>query len=148
MSHTYTYLATHFVFSTKDRLPMITADLKPRLWSYMSGIINNLGGEALAINGMADHAHLLVLLPPTIAMAESLRTLKANISKWVHENWREQSKFTWQSGYSAFSVSKSGIKDVLRYIDNQEEHHRKFSYQEELLSLVKKHGLEYDERYT
>jgi putative transposase len=148
MSHTYTYLATHIVFSTKDRLPMITADLKPRLWSYMSGIINNLGGEALAINGMADHAHLLVLLPPTIAMAESLRTLKANTSKWVHENWREQSKFTWQSGYSAFSVSKSGVKDVLRYIDNQEEHHRKFSYQEELLSLVKKHGLEYDERYT
>jgi putative transposase len=148
MSHTYTYLATHIVFSTKDRLPMTTADLKPRLWSYMSGIINNLGGEALAINGMADHAHLLVLLPPTIAMAESLRTLKANTSKWVHENWREQSKFTWQSGYSAFSVSKSGVKDVLRYIDNQEEHHRKFSYQEELLSLVKKHGLEYDERYT
>ncbi len=148
MSHTYTYLATHIVFSTKDRLPMITADLKPRLWSYMSGIINNVGGEALAINGMADHAHLLVLLPPTIAMAESLRTLKANTSKWVHENWREQSKFTWQSGYSAFSVSKSGVKDVVRYIDNQEEHHRKFSYQEELSSLFKKHGLEYDKRYT
>ncbi|MEP6775630.1 MAG: IS200/IS605 family transposase [Chloroflexota bacterium] len=148
MSHTYTYLATHIVFSTKDRLSMITADLKPRLWSYMSGIINNLGGEALAINGMADHAHLLVLLPPTIAMAESLRTLKANTSKWVHENWREQSKFTWQSGYSAFSVSKSGVKDVVRYIDNQEEHHRKFSYQEELSSLFKKHGLEYDKRYT
>lgn len=68
MSHTYTYLATHIVFSTKDRLPMITADLKPRLWPYMSGIINNIGGEALAINGMTDHAHLLVLLPPTIAM--------------------------------------------------------------------------------
>lgn len=148
MSHTYTYLATHIVFSTKDRLPMITVDLKPRLWPYMSGIINNIGGEALAINGMTDHAHLLVLLPPTIAMAESLRTLKANTSKWVHENWPEQSKFTWQSGYAAFSVSKSGVKDVVRYIDNQEEHHRRFSYQEELLSLFKKHGLEYDERYT
>jgi len=147
MSHTYTYLATHIVFSTKDHLPMITADLKPRLWSYMSGIISNLGGEALAINGMADHAHLLVLLPPTIATAESLRTLKTNTSKWVHENWREQSKFAWQSGYAAFSVSKSGVKDVVRYIDNQEEHHRKFSYQEELYSLFKKHGLEYDERY-
>lgn len=114
----------------------------------MNGIISNIGGEALAINGMADHAHLLVLLPPTIAIAEALRALKANTSKWVHENWREQSKFTWQSGYSAFSVSKSGVKDVVRYIDNQEEHHRKFSYQEELLSLLKKHGLEYNERNT
>jgi putative transposase len=66
MPHTYTYLATHIVFSTKDRLPMITADHKPRQWLYMSGIICNIGGEALAINGMADHAHLLVLLPPTI----------------------------------------------------------------------------------
>jgi putative transposase len=81
-------------------------------------------------------------------MVESVRTLKANTSKWVHENWPEQSKFAWQSGYATFSVSKSGVKDVVRYIDNQEEHHRKFSYQEELLSLFKKHGLEYDERYT
>jgi REP element-mobilizing transposase RayT len=114
----------------------------------MSGIINNLEGDALAINGMADHAHLLVLLPPTIAMADALRALKANTSKWVHESWPEQSKFTWQSGYSAFSVSESGVNDVVRYIENQEEHHRKFSYQEELLSLFKKHEIEYDERYA
>lgn len=150
MSHTYTYLATHIVFSTKDRLPMITADLKPRLWAYMNWVIGNIGGKAVAINGMTDHAHLLVLLPTTVSMAEALRTLKANSSKWVHENWREQneqSKFAWQSGYAAFSVSKSGVKDVVRYIDNQEEHHRKFSYQDELLVLLKKHGIEYDERY-
>jgi putative transposase len=147
MSHTYSYLATHIMFSTKDRLPTITADLKPRLWTYMNGVISNIGDKALAINGMADHAHLLVLLPPTIAMAETLRALKTNSSKWVHENWREQSKFAWQSGYSAFSVSRSGVKDVVRYIDNQEEHHRKFSYQGELLALFKKHGIEYDERH-
>jgi REP element-mobilizing transposase RayT len=113
----------------------------------MSGIISNNGGQAIAINGTANHAHLLVLLPPTVAMAEVLRALKANTSKWVHENWREQSKFGWQSGYAAFSVSKSGVKDVVRYIDNQEEHHRKFSYEEELLALFQRHGLKYDERY-
>jgi putative transposase len=147
MSHTHTFLATHIVFSTKDRLPMITPDLKPKLWAYMNGIIGNIGGKALAINGIADHAHLLVLLPPTLATAEALRALKANSSKWVHENQREQSKFAWQSGYAAFSVSKSGIKDVVRYVENQEEHHRKFSYQEELLALLHKHDIEFDERY-
>jgi REP element-mobilizing transposase RayT len=147
MSHTYTYLATHIVFSTKDRLPVITSDFKPKLWAYLNGIVANLGGKAIAINGMADHAHLLVLLPPTIAMAEALRMLKANSSKWVHENQREQGKFVWQSGYAAFSVSKSGIEDVVRYIETQEEHHRKFSYQDELLALLHKHEVEYDPRY-
>jgi putative transposase len=147
--HTYSYLATHLVFSTKDRLPTITLEIKPKLWAYMNGVVGNPGGRTLAINGMADHVHLLVLLPPTIAMAEALRTLKANSSKWVHENWREEStsKFTWQSGYAAFSVSRSGVEDVVRYIDNQEEHHRKLSFQDELLALLNRHGIEYDERY-
>ena len=147
MPHTYTYLVTHIVFSTKDRLPMITSDMKPRLWAYMNGIISNIGGKAVAINGMADHVHLLVLLPPTIGIAEALRALKANSSKWIHENWQEQSKFAWQSGYAAFSVSRSNIEDIVRYIDNQEEHHRKLSYQDELLALLNKHGVEYDDRY-
>jgi putative transposase len=147
MPHTYSYLATHIVFSTKDRLPTITLEIKPKLWAYMNGVIGNLGGRTLAINGMADHVHLLVLLPPTIAMSEALRTLKANSSKWLHENWGEQRKFAWQSGYAAFSVSRSGVEDVVRYIDNQEEHHRKLSYQDELLALLNKHGIEYDERY-
>ncbi len=147
MSHTYTYLATHIVFSTKDRLPAITSDFKPKLWAYMNGIIANIGGKALAINGMPDHTHLLVLLPPTVALAEVLRTLKANSSKWVHENQREHAKFAWQSGYAAFSVSKSGIEDVVRYIETQEEHHRRFSYQDELLALLHKHDVEYDPRY-
>jgi REP element-mobilizing transposase RayT len=71
MSHTYTYLATHIVFSTKDRLPIITSDLKPKLWAYMNGIVSNIGGKTLSINGMADHAHLLVLLLPTMAIAEA-----------------------------------------------------------------------------
>ncbi|MDQ3929407.1 MAG: IS200/IS605 family transposase [Chloroflexota bacterium] len=147
MSHTYTYLATHIIFSTKDRLPTITPDFKPKLWAYMNGIISNIGGKALAINGMADHTHLLVLLPPTVATAEALRALKANSSKWVHENYHEQSKFAWQNGYAAFSVSKSGIEEVVRYIENQKEHQRKFSYQDELLALLHKHGIEYDPRY-
>lgn len=147
MAHTYTYLATHAVFSTKDRLPMITEEIKPRLWAYMNGVITTTGGKALAINGMADHAHLLVLLPPTVAVADAMRTLKANSSKWVHENWPQRNTFTWQAGYAAFSVSRSGIHDVVSYVENQEHHHNKLSFQEELLTLLAKHEIEYDPRY-
>jgi len=147
MSHTYTYLATHIVFSTEGRLPFITEEIKPKLWAYMNGIVGNIGGKALAIGGMADHAHLLLLLPPTIALSDALRTLKANSSKWVRESVTPQHKFSWQSGYAAFSVSRSGIEDVVRYIENQEEHHRKFSFETELPALLKKHDVIYDERY-
>ena len=147
MPHTYTYLATHVVFSTKDRLPLMSADLKPRLWAYMNGVIEKLGGKTLAVNGMADHVHVLMLLPPSVAVAEALRVLKANSSKWIHENWPKQRKFAWQSGYAAFGVSRSAVGDVIQYIENQEEHHRGFSFQDELLALLKKHGIEYDERY-
>jgi hypothetical protein len=82
-----------------------------------------------------------------LAVAEAMRTLKANSSKWVHENWHEQRGFAWQNGYAAFSVSRSGIQDVMLYIENQEVHHRKLSFQEELLALLKRHDIEYDERY-
>jgi REP element-mobilizing transposase RayT len=147
MPHTYTYLATHVVFSTKNRLPMIGSGARPRLWAYMNGVIEKLGGKALAINGMADHVHLLVLLPPSVATAEAMRVLKANSSKWIHENWPEQSKFAWQSGYAAFSVSRSAVGEVIRYVETQEEHHRTFSFKEELVALLKRHEIEYDERY-
>jgi putative transposase len=147
MSHTYTYLASHLIFSTKDRLPMLTAEIRPRLWAYMSGVINNIGGKALAINGMPDHAHLLVLLPPSVATAEAVRTLKANSSKWLNDQDPTRRKFAWQSGYAAFSVSRSAIDDVERYIETQEEHHKKLTYQEELIVLLRRHNIEYDERY-
>src|SRR5262249_52946283 len=114
MAHTYTYLATHLIFSTKDRLPVLTTDVKPRLWAYMNGVIQKIGGKAPAINSNGEHPHLLVFLPPTVATAEAMRTLKANSSKWIHETWLQQSKFAWQSGYAAFSVSRSGIDDVAR----------------------------------
>jgi putative transposase len=99
---------------------------------------------------MDDHAHLVVLLPPTVAMSVAMQVLKANSSKWMNENWPEQREprtFAWQAGYAAFSVSKSSIHDVVAYVENQEQHLRKFSFQEELLALLKKHEIEYDERY-
>jgi putative transposase len=152
MSHTYTYLATHIVFSTKDRAPLITSDLKSRLYAYVSGILRDLNSKPTAMNGTADHVHLLVWLPPTLALAEAMRVVKANSSKWVNEELRRMeqrqgAKFGWQTGYAAFSVSRSGVDEVVRYIEQQEEHHRKFSFQEEFLALLKKHDIDFDERY-
>jgi REP element-mobilizing transposase RayT len=147
MAHTYTNLLTHIIFSAKDRAPLIDAELKPKLFSYMGGIIREMRGTALIINGTTDHLHLLVGLPPTLSLSEAMRVLKTNSSKWVHEMSNARQTFGWQSGYGAFSVSQSNVLAVSEYIAHQEEHHRRVSFQEEFLSFLKKHGIEYDERF-
>lgn len=148
MTHTFTHLVTHIVFGTKNRAPLIKDNIKDDLHSYLGGIVRELGGDAILTNGMPDHVHMLVSTPPTLAIADVARVVKANSSRWVHEKWPgELRTFIWQQGYGAFSVSRSAIPDVERYIANQEEHHRKVSFQEEFLALIKRHGIEYDERY-
>ena len=114
----------------------------------MGGIIRGIRGKAININGANDHVHILTFLPTNVSVAEAVRTIKANSSKWVHETRRERRAFGWQAGYSAFSVSESNLEHVSKYIDGQEEHHRKRSFQEELMALLKKHNLPYDERYV
>ena len=96
---------------------------------------------------MPDHVHMLVSLPPVVSISEALGFLKANSSGWIHEKWPELASFAWQLGYGAFSVSKSGVPAVLRYINNQEKHHRKLTYKEEFVAFLRKYGIEYDERY-
>jgi REP element-mobilizing transposase RayT len=113
----------------------------------MGGIIRNLKGKALLINGMVDHVHLLFDLPPSICISEALRIIKANSSGWVHEKWPSRQNFAWQIGYAAFSVSQSNVRQVYNYIANQEKHHRKVSFKEELLAFLKKHNIQYDERF-
>jgi putative transposase len=144
MSHTFTHLAAHVVFGTKDRSPLIGVKIKQRLFSYMGGIVRELGGRALIINGMPDHAHLLLCLPATVAIADAVRTIKANSSRWVHETWPERKGFSWQQGYGAFSVSRSAISDVEAYIANQEEHHRKITFEEEFVALLKRHDIQFE----
>ncbi len=144
MPHTYTSLLVHVVFSTKDRAPDLSPDLAARLFPYMGGIVRECKGAALIINGPADHVHLLLSIPAAVSIADMLRVLKANSSRWVHEQFPERKRFGWQAGYGAFTVSGSRLGDVRNYIASQEEHHRRVSFQEEFLTLLRKHGLEYD----
>ena len=147
MVHTYTDLLFHVNFSTKDRAPLLDAELKPRLFPYLGGIIRELGGSALLINGPSDHVHILVSLSAKTALSEIVGKVKANSSGWVHREFPEKQTFAWQTGYAAFSVSHSQKESVLDYIAKQEEHHRKMSFQDELIRFLKKHEVEYDEKY-
>ena len=147
MGHTYSNLMVHVVFSTKDRAPTLDSELKPRLFAYMGGIVRELGGTALLINGPADHVHILMLFPAKIALSEMIGKLKANSSGWVHREFPAKRAFAWQTGFAAFSVSLSQKQAVLDYIAGQEEHHRKLSFKEEFIAFLQKHEVEYDERY-
>src|SRR5262245_32074908 len=125
MPQSYTALHYHFVFSTKNRETTITTDIQPHLYKYIGGIIREEKGSLLAIGGTADHIHLLVRLSQQHCVADVMRVLKTNSSKWIHETFAEANSFTWQAGYGAFSVSASNRERVTRYINNQEKHHRK-----------------------
>ncbi|MGH9603653.1 MAG: IS200/IS605 family transposase [Terriglobales bacterium] len=147
MAHSCSNILVHVIFGTKDRKPLIKPDLRNDLFAYMGGIVRELKGKALLINGMADHMHMLVELPPALSVAEMMRVVKTNSSRWVNENRSHHARFAWQTGYAAFSVSRSNAPAVSKYIAEQEKHHRKRSFDEELLLFLKKHGIEYDERY-
>lgn len=147
MGNTYTSLLTHVTFSTKQRQPLITPDLEARLLPYLGGICRQLGGTLLVSNSVADHVHLLVALPPTIGISEAVGKLKGSSSKWIHDAFPECRSFAWQRGFGAFSVSRSNVPAVARYIEGQKEHHRKVTFQEELVLLLRRHGIDFDDRY-
>ncbi len=147
MAGTYTNLLYHIVFSTKERRQLVTAAIEEDLHGYVGGIVKGLDGKLLEINGIADHVHLLVKLPPKLALSDSVRNIKANSSKWLNERSRIY-KFAWQDGFAAFSVSESQVERVRGYIRNQKNRHRRLTFQEELLALLQKNRVEFDERYV
>ena len=147
MAGTFTNLLYHIVFSTKHRQPLITAGLQEELYKYMGGIIRGEGGTLLEIGGMPDHVHLLTRFKADKSVSHMLQLIKANSSKWANERSEQNSRFAWQTGYAAFSVSESQVGAVRDYVRRQEEHHRRSSFQEELLALLRKHEIDYDERY-
>ena len=147
MAHTFSNLLYHVVFGTKGREPSIDRELRADLHAYLGGIVRELHGSPIIINGTFDHVHALIKLPPTIALSDAIRVVKTNSSKWVHDE-RRRAKFAWQSGYSAFSVSESGVPGVTKYIEQQEEHHRKKTFAEEYIEFLEKHSVVYDPRYV
>jgi putative transposase len=145
MSHSYAQNHLHVVFSTKERRKTIHQEMQPRLWSYLGGIARNHDFLVLANGGMEDHVHLLIQLPPVLTLAKAVSVLKANSSKWMNEH---EIKFAWQMGYGAFGVSASNLSVVERYIANQARHHRKMTFEDEFVALLRKHGIQFDPKYV
>jgi len=148
MAGTFSRLLYHVVFSTKERVPFIDTKLRPELYPYMEGIIRHHGGWLLALDGMPDHVHVLFRLKPDLSISELVRHLKGGSSKWVHEQAGLSPEFAWQSGYAAFSVSESKEETVRSYIRKQESHHRRATFKEELIGLLRKHRIEFDPAYV
>ena len=145
MSHTYAQNVIHIVFSTKYRRRTISREFQPRMWAYAAGICKNHGIFVHAVGGIDDHIHLLIQVPPALSLAKAVLAIKSNSSRWANE---QGNKFAWQQGYAAFSVSSSRVSEVVRYIQTQESHHRKMTFDEELVALLKKHGVEFDPKFV
>jgi len=140
-------LITHIIFSTKDRRALITPDIREQLNAYLTGILNNLDSPSIRVNCVADHAHVLCVLSRNRALADVVEEVKKASSKWIKTKGPAFRTFYWQAGYGAFSVSPSNVDAVRDYIIRQEEHHRKVTFQDELVRFLKRHGVDYDERY-
>ena len=146
MPSTHTSLHYHLVFSTKDRLPLIRPYIRDRVHAYLGGVVRGMGGVPLEVGGVADHVHLLIGLKPTHVLADVLRTLKTDSSKWMHAEVGA-SDFGWQEGYGAFTVSKSALPDVGEYVRTQDAHPRHRTFQEEYVELLEEMAIAYDSRY-
>jgi|SRR5579863_4947175 len=147
MSHTYCCALFHCVFSTKGRRRIIAPELQPRLWAYIGGVAKRHGMMALAVGGKDDHVHILLSLPSTTPIAKAMREIKSASSLWMHSECGVE-EFEWQEGYGAFSIGQSQIQATCTYIARQPEHHQKRDFQAEFLSILKRHGIEYDPRYV
>jgi putative transposase len=147
MANTYTALFYHIVFSTKSRVGFIRPDIEDRIWAYLGGVARHHKMTPIQIGGIEDHLHALVMAPPTLAPFEIAKHLKGESSKWIREEFPDLLNFGWQDGYAAFTVSKSNVPSVVSYIQNQRAHHQTQTFQDEYLEFLKKHAVQYDERY-
>ena len=138
----------HLFFSTKGRVDFIREDIESRIWGYIGGIARKHDMTALQVGGIENHIYALVIARPPVAASQIAQWLKGESSKWIHEEFPDLRQFVWQDGYGVFSVSKSQAHDVIEYIKNQREHHKKQSFEDEYVSLLRLHGIDYDERYV
>ena len=148
MPGTYSQILLHVVFSTKRREPWITPGIADRLYPYMGGIVRAEKGVMYDIGGIEDHVHMYLRWRPDESISNLMRTVKARSSLWVHQKYPKLAAFAWQEGYSVFSVSKSQERTVKKYLARQHEHHKKEDFKTELLKLLRKHEVEFEERYV
>ena len=145
MPHTYSELTSHIVFSTKDRRRLITGEIRSELYAYLGGLVKEQKGIPIRINGVNDHVHMLVTLPPTMNVSDAMRFIKTNSSRWINRKFGRP--FAWQKGYGAFSVSSSQVPRVVAYIANQERHHSRFDFENEFLTMLRNSRVEFDEEF-
>jgi REP element-mobilizing transposase RayT len=145
MPHTYSEITVHVAFSTKDRRHSISPEFQPQMWAYAAGICRSLAILPHSVGGTDNHIHLLLQLPPSLPLAKAVLTIKSNSSRWTGEQGKH---FAWQQGYGAFGVSHSVIPAVVRYIQNQEIHHRKIDFETEFIGFLKDHGIEFDAKFV
>lgn len=147
MANTFTQLHIQLIFAVQNRTSLIDKFWKDRLYADMTGIIQNNGHKLLIINGMPDHVHILIGFRTTQALSELVQVVKRDSSKWINENKLVRGKFSWQEGFGAFSYSHSHLSNVMEYIKNQKEHHKKLTFLEEYMAFLEKFEIEFDEKY-
>jgi len=147
MSNTYTQLYFHVVFAVKGRNNLISPEWKNELYKYIAGIISNKNQKLMIVNGMPNHLHILVGTKPDCNLSDLVRDIKANSSRWINEQKYVTGKFEWQNGFGAFTVSQSGIKNLINYIENQEAHHRKKSFNDEYIAFLKAYEVNFKPEY-
>jgi len=148
MPQSLSRLIVHIVFSTKSRMPVLNELIRGELYQYLAGALRNLKCSAITIGGAVDHVHVLCMLSKNLALAKLVEELKTGSSKWLKTKGPHLHSFHWQNGYGGFSVSTSLLIAVSQYMEQQEEHHRKMSFQDEYRKLLDKHGAPYDERFV
>ena len=149
MTHTFSNLLFHLIWSTKGREPWISKEIKPRLNSYIRSVVEAEGAKLLFINGMEDHVHLLLGVPLQMCIPDLVAKIKPTSTKWINKTFPEmEGNFRWQEGYGAFTVGRSNLQQVINYIKNQEEHHKKISFEEEFIQFLQMQGISYDKRFV
>ena len=147
MVNTYSQIYIHIVFAVENRASLIDYSWEERLQKYITGIVSKNGQKMIAINGMPDHIHFFIGMKPSCNLSELIREIKKSSNSFVNDEKFTPYCFSWQEGYGAFTVSVSHVSDTIAYIDAQKEHHQKKTFQEEYIVFLKKHNIEYDERY-
>ena len=147
MARSLSFLLVHVVFSTKDRAPVLDEAMRPDLYAYLATIVRNNECECFRVGGVADHVHLAIRLNRQGNVSDLVAEIKASSSKWLKSHAPKLARFAWQRGYGAFSVGPADLSALIRYIDTQEAHHAKHTFQDELRVFLKRYGIECEERY-